>query len=256
MTTPIGRTGLTRTVSGAQASGFPVAAPSNVVFFDDFLGDILLDKWNYTEGTDASPTNAAVLAGGIGGVCRLSAGDAGTGLAADLACLSQELQWQASNGGLKAEARVKLSALADAYFFFGFTDVATLEASVVSAASGNTLTTTASDAVGFMFDTRMTTDNFWLVGVKGDVDATAQDSLVAPVAAAYITLRLEVTALGAANFYINGAMVGTTMLNAVTPGADLTPTIQFGNTANTVPKTCDVDYAGFAMDRGVNGTAN
>lgn len=256
MSTPIGRTGLSRITPALASAAVVAASAAKAAFFDDFLGDVLADQWNLVEGTDAATSDAAILAGGIGGVMRLTTGDAGTGLAADQVQVTMALQWQASNGGLSAETRVKFSQITDAYFFFGFTDqAATLEGPVVSAGSANTITTNASDAVGFMFDTRMTTDNLWLVGVKGDIDATAQDSGVAPVAAQYMTLRVDVDASGTAAFFINGLGVGTTMANAVTAATDLTPVITASKTATATSMTVDTDYIAVSMDRAGNGSA-
>lgn len=260
MTTPasvaVGRTGLARISAGAGAN--PAASVSNpsasrVSFFDDFLGDVLADQWALVEGTDGATSDAAILAGGIGGVVRITTGDAGTGLAADLIGLVQALQWQASNGALSAEVRLKMSAVAACYLFFGFTDSVSLEAPIESAGSANTLTSNASDAVGFMFDTRMAADNFWLVGVKGDVDATAQDSLIAPVATQYVTLRVVVDSSGYATFYINSRPVGSQMVNAITAATDLTPCLYAGKLSGASSITVDADYVSVGMDRAANG---
>jgi hypothetical protein len=231
--------------------GGQVCPPSRqkIAFFDDFLGDVILDQWNYVEGTDSATSASAILAGGIGGVLQITTGDAGTGLAADMAQLTQALQWQASNGNLVIEARLKLSAITTCYAFIGFTDVVTLEAPIESAASANTLTSNATDAVGFMFDTRMTTDNWWLVGVATDVDATHQDMGAAPVADTYATFRVELSAAGVATFYYNGVAVGTAMTGAVTAAADLTPTIAVSKTSVAASMTMDIDYVYVSMDR-------
>jgi hypothetical protein len=79
---------------------------------------------------------------------------------------------------------------------------------VISAGSAETVTTNASDAFGFVFDTNFDTDTFHLVGVAANTDATVQTLTTAPVADDYITLRVECTAAGVATFYINGAQVG------------------------------------------------
>lgn len=222
---------------------------NTVEFWDDFLGDVIADQWNAVEGTDSATSDSAILAGGIGGVLRLTTGDAGTGLAADQVQLTQALQWQASNGGLSIEARFKLSAITTCWAFFGFTDLVTLEGPVISAASADTITTTASDAVGFMFDTRMATDNWWLVGVAADVDATHQNSGVAPVADTYAVFRIEVSSTGVATFFYNGNPIGTRMTGALTPATDLTPTISVSKTSVAASMTMDVDYFHVSMNR-------
>lgn len=226
-----------------------LGSPTTVELFDDFLGDVVADQWNFVEGTDGATSAAAVLAGGIGGLLRFTTGDAGTGEAADMEQMNSYLNWQASNGDLVFEARLKLSAITNCYAFLGFTDTVSFEAPIVSAASANTLTSNATDAVGFMFDTRMTTDNWWLVGVATDVDATHQDTGFAPVADTFATFRIEVTSAGVAKFFYNGAPVGTAMTGAVTPAADLTPTVAVSKTSVAASMTADLDYIHVSMTR-------
>jgi hypothetical protein len=236
-------------VSGPHGSQIAAPSPSMVSNIDDFIGDALDAKWNIVEGTDSATSDAAILASGIGGVLRFTTGDAGTGLAADMIQMTQALQWKPSNGGLVAQARFKLSAITTCYCFFGFTDVVTLEAPIESAASADTLTSNATNAVGIMFDTRMSTDNWWLVGVATDVDATAQDTGYAPVADTYETWRIEVNASGVATFFRNGIQVGTSVSGAVAAAAVLTPTFNIGKTSVAASMTADMDYIHNAMYR-------
>lgn len=255
MSSPIGRTGLARISSAVASSLSSIGDGSRSVLFDDFLGDVLADQWNYVEGTDSATADGAVLASAPGGILRLTTGDAGTGLAADLCQVTSYLNWRAANGDLVMEARVKPSAITTCYMFFGFTDVGTLEAPVESAASVDTLTSNATDAVGIMFDTRMATDHWFGVGVKNDVDATHQDLGSAPVAAQYVTLRVQVTKTGVAMFFINGSQVGTEMAAAVTPATVLTPTIAVGKTSVAAAMQLDCDYIAVNMQRGANGAS-
>lgn len=236
-------------ISGEHGSQIYSPSPRYVSYFDDFVGDALDARWNIVEGTDSATSDAAILAGGMGGVLRFTTGDAGTGLAADLIQMTQALQWQASNGGLFIEARFKLSQITEAYCFFGFTDVVTLEAPVISAGSANTLTTNASDGVGFMFDTRMTADTWWLTGVAANTDATAQNTTYAPVADTYAQFRIELGTDGSAVFYYNGKQVGTKMTGAVTAATDLTPTFAVGKLSTATSITADVDYIAIGMLR-------
>lgn len=236
-------------LSGNHGSQIAAPSPTTVAMFEDFLGDVAPDEVNFVEGTDSSTSNGAVLAGGLGGVFQFTTGDAGTGLAADMPQITSYLNWKAANGNLCFEARLKLSRITNAYAFLGFTDVITLEAPIISAGSADTITTTASNAIGFMFDTRMTTDNWWLTGVASDTDATAQDSDSAPVADTYQTFRIEISASGAAVFFIDGVQVGVAMSGAVTPSVALTPTVAVGNTSGTSSFTADLDYWHAAMNR-------
>lgn len=242
--------------AGTHGNQFHFASPGKVADGDDFLGDVIADQWNVVEGTDSATSDAAILSGGIGGVLRITTGDAGTGLAADQIQLTRTLQWQASNGGLAIQARFKLSAITTCYVFFGFTDLATtLEAPIMSAGSADTFTTNATDAVGFMFDTRMTTDNWWLTGVANDVDATMQNMGSAPVADTYATFRIEISSAGAATFFYNGNQIGTTMTGALTAATDLTPIITVGKTSVAASMTLDLDYMVMSMNRAADGGA-
>ena len=244
-------TGLELADPDFSCCSFLLPSPRHVVLFDDFVGDTVTgDYWTFTEGTDSATSAAAILAGGIGGVLRLTTGDAGTGYAADAEQMTSALQWQASNGGLTFQTRLKLSAITTCQCFLGFTDDAsTLEIPIDSAASANTITTTATDAVGFFFDTDMTADTWWIAGVAGGTDATHQNTGFAPVADTYATFRIEVGTDGSANFFYNNAPVGTTMSGAVTAATDLTPVITVSKLSVTASMTCDIDYVYVAMNR-------
>lgn len=239
-------------VSGENGKQIALPSPSTVTLFDDFTNGFNTNNWLATEGTDSATSDAAILSGGIGGVLRLTTGDAGTGYAADAEQITQKaLMWQAGNGNLVFEIRVKLSAIINCYAFLGFTDTvaAALEAPIIGSGSGNGLTSNATDAVGFMFSTNMTDDNWWLVGCKNDVDATAQDSGYAPVADTYETLRIELNTSGEAVFYRNGAQVGDKMASAITAATDLTAVMTVSKLSATVSMNMDVDYIHVAMNR-------
>lgn len=244
-------------LSGGKGNAIAHPSPSTISYFEDFLGDVVPDQINALEGTDSATSDAAILSGGLGGVLRLTTGDAGTGIAADMEQITWSLQYQASNGGLSFQTRIKLSAITTCYVFVGFTDLAaSLEAPIESANSANTLTSNATDAVGFMFDTRMTDDKWWLVGVKTDVDATHQNTGFAPVADDYETLRVDVGSDGSAVFFRNGVQVGTKMVDAIATAPDLTPTICVSKTSVAASMTAEVDYVHVSMNRGADGDNN
>lgn len=242
-------------VSGRHGKQVAHSSPSTVALFDDFLGDVLADEWTAVE-TDTDATEL-VLAGGIGGVLQITTGndDGNAVVLPDLAGVTSYLNWQAANGGLAMQTRIKISRITQAYIFVGFTDLITIEAPVISAGSADTITTNATDAVGFMFDTNMSTDTYHLVGVATDVDATRQAISNAPVADDYATLRVEVTAAGLATFFYNGVQVGSTMSGAVTAAADLTPVVLASNLDGTSALTLDIDYIHVAMNRAADGDA-
>lgn len=224
-----------------------------VHLFDDFLGDLIADEWGALKGSDAEATAPAMLSStagtSINGVVRIIGGDdAAATMAVNGAQLVSNYNWRANNGGLSMEVRVKLASITNLAFFVGFTDSLSLEMPINSASSADTITTTATDAVGFMFDTAMSTDNWWLVGVANNVDATAQNAGVAPTGNTNYILRVDITAAGVATFYIDGVQVGTAMTGAITPTVSLTPTVAvFSRT--TATKTIDVDYVQCEMLR-------
>jgi hypothetical protein len=107
--------------------------------------------------------------------------------------------------------------------------------------SGAVLTSNATDAVGFIYDSRADIDDWKTVGVKADVDTDLKDTGVAPVANTYVTLRIELSVGGHAYFFINGALAGTRTLNSVTAALDLCPVIA-ANALSTSGRTITVDY--------------
>jgi hypothetical protein len=210
---------------------------------DDFLGDVLADQWNGQVGSDPQVVTPAILAGQARGLVRMTTGDdAAADMATNGVQLESALNWQASLGYLIFEARIAISAITNVAVFVGFTDqVAALEMPIQAASSADTLTTNATDAVGVMFDTAMSTDNWWLVGVDSNVDATAQNAGVAPTAGTMETWRIVVASDGRAWFYRNGAVVGTVMSAAVTPSVALTPVIA-AFSRGAASRNIDVDY--------------
>jgi hypothetical protein len=193
---------------------------------DDFLGDVLADQWNSQAGSDPQAVVAAINSQS-GGVVRLTTGDdAAASMAVNGVQMDSGLNWRADTRGLSIEFRVNISAITNVAVFIGFTDqVAALEMPIESAASADTITTNASNAVGIMFDTAMSTDNWWLVGVATNTDATAQNSAVAPTAATFETWRIVLSGSGQAAFFRNGAMIGSVMTGAVTATTLLTPVV-------------------------------
>ncbi len=219
-----------------------------VVWQDDFLGDLVKDEYTLLSGSDAQALDP-VISAAKNGVLRLTCGDdATTTMAVNGSQLAMALNWDASvaNSSLFMEARIKVSAITNIVFFVGFTDSLSLE--MPFTISGTTVTSNATDAVGFVFDTNQTTDRFYAVGVDTNTDATAQLLDTAPVAATWIRLGVRLWDDGEAEFYIDGVKKGTTMTAAATPTVDLTPTIAvFSET--TTSHTLDVDYITVSMAR-------
>jgi hypothetical protein len=230
------------------------SSPSRVVRFDDFtgggqaFGTTIIDGWRSRVGTTNTVnwTSTADVNGKVVGTI----GDTTASMAVSGVQFDSELCWKPNQGGLVLQARVKLSAITTITAFLGFTDqVAALEMPIQSAASANTITTNASDAIGFMFDTSMTTDEWWLVGVAANTDATHEVTGFAPVADTYETFRIEVTAAGAADFFRNGKRVGSRMAGAATATVALTPVIAGFNRTTSGTPTITADYVMVAGNR-------
>lgn len=209
---------------------------------DDFIGGALNPMWVTRTGTNGSCLISDPNV--VRGVLRMATGaDAGATMALNGAQVALgQRPYQADMGSLYVECRLRMSAITAVSVFVGFTDqFVALEAPIISAASADTLTTNATDAVGWMFDTSMATDNWWLTGVAADVDATAENGAVAPTANTYETLRVELTTAGVANFWRNGAQVGGAMSAAVTATVALTPVVAAFSRGAT-SRNIDLDY--------------
>lgn len=242
-------------------SAFDPAVPGNrivypdaltVALFDDFEGDVVADQWNFTEGTDNTTSDGAINAA-LNGEFLLTAGDSAGTVAADYSQLNRELNWQGQQD-LWFAARIKLASIASVSAFIGFSDTKALEGPIYSAASANTLTSDATDAVGFMFDTSMAAANWWAVGVANDVDATAQNLGVAPVAATYETLAIQlrmnpVTNVVTAIFYRNGQPIGSPMASACRHNISLTPHFGIRPRTAVAGKTLTIDWVNVAGKR-------
>lgn len=238
-------------VLGEATGGQHVISPARyATLFEDFCGATVAlsttipaspGMWRSRKGSDGQCVDWTV-SGGNGGTVVGTIGDTTASMAVSGTQLDAGLSWKPNQGELTFEARVKMSQITDISVFIGFTDqIAALEMPAYSAASGNNITTDATDAIGFMFDTSMTADTWWLVGVANNTDATHQNSAAVPVADTYQVFRIEVSSTGGASFFINGTQVGTAMTGAATATVALTPVIAGFNrtTSGTPTLTCD-----------------
>lgn len=206
--------------------------------FSDFLDTETLGAYNTFVGTDPQAVTPVIS----GNQLVMSAGNDNSGFATDGSQLIGATGYTLSAGALVFEVRLQSPGILNMQHFIGFTDqTAALEMPIESAASANTITTNATDAVGFMYDTSMSTDNRWLVGVNNNVDETAQDSGTTPVTGTVYVSRIEIDTSGNANFYINGTQVGTTMTTACRTSVPLYPTLALG-TRSTATRSFVVDY--------------
>lgn len=218
---------------------------AQVRIYDDFYyqaSHTEADKpWILNSGADAQALDPVIVAG-EGGMIRLTTGDADGTTANDGSQFVCAVPMQADSGGLYAETRLHINtAITTVSVFFGFTDSTALEEAFTNAA--DVITSTATDACGFLYDTDATTDAWWALAVDTDVDDTGNASTgVAPVADTYQVLRVEVSADGnTVKFFINGALVATRSAGGVSPDVNLYATVIACSTTTT-SRTVDVDY--------------
>lgn len=233
---------------GLRIGDFPrqflQSSPSHVAEFDDFTGKTLLGTWGVFKGSDAGCANFA-LAAALSGIAKATTGaNAGVSMATNGVQINGELNFQANSGNLEFGARVQLAAITTVALFVGFTNQSTALAMPVNGAGGGDgFTVVANDCVGFLFDTTMTDAKWWAVGVKGGAATAGINSAVAPVAAAYDDLFVQVDAAGNASFYLDGASVGT-INGAVTATVPLCPVVAaFRRSAASANLQADYLYA-------------
>ena len=214
------------------------ASKGRVCLEDDFLGPTLLTTW---AGVAENSGTAAIVAGKAGGQVNLVTG----ATSGNRAHLWSGLNHLASEGSIEVVFIVSnRTDVADRALFIGLTDVGTQETPIEI--SGTTITSNASNAVGFVYDTDATSDIWYIQGVAGDVDTplTAAtwngDSTLVPVAETQDEFRIIVNTDGDATFYINGEYVGT-VTNAVGTTALLTPIANIETRENGA-NTLWVDY--------------
>lgn len=244
-------------VTGPWGNQMPQGDTNNYVNFDDFDGATLLGTWGVNKGTDAADVNFACN-GGISGTVLGTTGATTTTMAGSGIEITSHLNLKAQGAGaaastnnLEFNTRIQLSAITNIVVFAGFTNAqsSTLQMPIQGSGVGNAFTGNANDAVGFVFDVTMTSAHWWLIGNKAGVLAAGQDSTFAPVAATYDQLAISVDQLGNANFFRNGAQVGVTMANAVTPTVALTPVIAAFNRTAAASKNITLDYIMASMNR-------
>lgn len=210
----------------------PLAA---VVRFDDFLGKALDTTNDWTVAGVNSGTAAINVA--IGGHVRITTGAADD----DDVDFASDLEFEAQKACC-LEVRIANNDVDMVAFNVGFSD-ATGEAAdtIAMMLSGTTLASEASDFVGFLWDPDATTDTIRCVAVKNDVDQTVIDTSKVLTDGLFTVLRVDVDALGNADFYVDGIHKGT-LLRCITVTDDLCIYIGVINHGEAAANTVDVDY--------------
>lgn len=208
--------------------------------WDDFLGDALDARWSGVAGSDPQAV-APAIAAALNGVVRLVSGDAGGGDdAVDVSVLTHGLNWQADQGGLFMETKVKVDDITTVALFAGFTDVAGTAELPIEGGASDTAAANATDACGIIFDTANDTDEWGAVGVKAGTETAQTFAGSAPVNGTFATLRVVVSATGTLTAYLNNDLIAT-IANAVTATVPLTPVLAVMS-RTTATRTLDGDY--------------
>lgn len=222
------------------AAGGILNETANVTYFTDFLGDALEDE--LIAGVGSGTGNAVAISIGAGGRAEIKTSSADAAIGANGSSLGLgALNWRADQGGLFMEARIQIDNIAAVMVFVGFTDTlgSTVEAPIFL--NGADLDSDATNACGVIFDTDGTTAQWCHGGVKADVDTTPVYNGSAPSAATYYTVRVEVSAAGAVQGFINGVAIGNPVANAVTITTPLVPQIFVANRGGAARNVL-VDY--------------
>lgn len=222
--------------------------PGRIVIADDFVGTTMRPEWATLKGSDGGCALFAINAQQNGVARGVTGAAAGGTVALNGTQIDSALNYYANAGGLEFEVRLKLSSVANVAVFLGFTNqVAALQIPADGTGGGNGVTYQANDCVGVLYDSTMTTKDWWLVGQAAGVPIVAQDSGLAPVATTYDTWHVSVSATGVASFYKNGTQIGFGVQEgnqangAVTPTVALTPVVcAFSRAAASV--NVDLDY--------------
>ena len=194
-----------------------------VVFFDEFLGDLLDDAWGSSVDNCATaiiPTPDTAVTDGFVRLLTHCADN-------NMAEIGHSLSWRAQDGMMSMEVRVAMSAITTTSMSIGFNDDQ-LEASNTLPVElcGTTFTSNAATFVGFVFDTDATNDNWHAFAVDDCTDTTTAIACLntgkAPVAATYQTLKVVVHDRGACNmayaeFFIDEELVSSICLLYTSP---------------------------------------
>jgi|2_EtaG_2_1085320.scaffolds.fasta_scaffold08687_3 hypothetical protein len=238
----------TMIADNVKAAEFQALDPGQkCTFFDDFLGSTLRAEWS-TAGAGSGSNNAALTAAadGIGGKATIKSASDDGNHAANFTCLSfDELNYRADQGGLAIEAQFAVDDIANgAYIFVGFSDVIDTTSEGPLFFTADAIDSDAANACGVLYDFDSTTDEWAHGGVKANTDTSPGFSGSTPTDGTTVTVRVEVSAAGAVQGYIDGtAITGGAIADAVTITTPLTPYIAIGNrSANQVIMTLDYVY--------------
>ena len=168
-----------------------------VRFFDDFLGDTFSTfDWTVTANDGG---DAAVIVEHENGIMEFN----NDGTDGDIINMFGAEIWQPNvQGTVVFEARVKLVTSITQGLFIGLSDENDAD-EMPADLNGGTLTITAADCVGFLYDSEEGS-NWYIVSQKASAAGTQTSCAVGPTLATYQTFRIVVETNGDCRFFIDG----------------------------------------------------
>jgi hypothetical protein len=217
--------------------------------------DGLSTGWILNAGTDNLTVAPIIDTAQAGGVWALVGGDGDGTTAVDASSMVWQdcpVQLDSAGGTTTIEARIRIkSAVTNVAVGFGLTDSIALEEPFSN--SADTITSNATDAVGFLYDTSATTDTWWGCAVDSNTDDTGNATTgTLPVADAWQILRIEISNDGATiSFFVDNAATAVLALSGaagVGPDVVLFPYVICASDG-TAAKTVDVDWVRVSVVR-------
>ena len=169
---------------GAKREIFEHLGPHVVKWEDDFIGDVLDARYTVTAaGTSGA---AAIVAGTLNGILRLTTGTDNDGTA----YVTTGLQFKGDHNAVM-QARIAISELEAVKVEVGFTDALADAGAINVLATPSETATDVAVAIMDTDDTAPTDDPLQFIGAKGGVNITKlEPATVAFVAAEYLTFTV------------------------------------------------------------------
>jgi len=184
--------------------GIPMTAK---VYLDDHF---LTGATSYMGWLERETNGGTIAAGtGMGGTITMTTDGSDNGCAE-----FYRVAHFSSSKNCGMEARIQLNTITSAGINVGFVDaVHAVDNQInfeITAAAATLVAGRATDGAAFVFDTDGTPDVWYCCAVDSDVEGTpvAAIGTLAPVAATYANLRVQLDSDGNATFYYNGNAVG------------------------------------------------
>lgn len=223
-----------------------------VEVYDDFLDSTVANYWNTAlfnfDGSDAQA--AVTVSAEAYGVLKVTSGNVSSGAAADISGIGLDDEYftpgdQTDNnaaGQIMMEARVTQSVASESIMFIGFTD--TVADEYPFTVSGTTITSNATNAVGFVYDYAATEAGWLGIGVNDDTDSSLKDLDTAldvdATGESWHTYRVTIDNWGTAILFYDGVRVAS-IGDAVATDSLLVPAVLTG-TNDTTSTVIGVDY--------------